>query len=459
MGPFRKHGFSVIEEVVSRDLCVGCGVCAGVCPNNALRMRFNRYGEYNPVYVGGGCPRSCGLCLEVCPFSAGGDNEDTMAKAIYAHEDGISHRCETGYFLSSYAGYVIDEEGRWNSASGGLATWFLAELLKGKVVDRVICVAPEGKAGLLCKFVSLDDPEDVLGSRGSFYYPVELSSIIEEIKIMGLNYGIVALPCYLKAVRMAMKRVPEMGRKVKVLAGLTCGHNVSALFAEYLCALSGGDPEKLGLARFRAKEKGRSANDFAFLYESANGKQSAGRIHRSEGMGEAWARGYFKLNACNYCDDVFAELSDVVFMDAWLERYMTDPRGHNLLLVRKKEIDAIFRKGVEKGDIFLQTVAIDDVVGSQVAVLTDKREKLARRLASGKAVKRHQIEKRVEPVDAKWLEMMQLRLEGIITSRSKKVFLKGKGRGGIDYFKRKMSPLIFLLKAINYLLLKIEKGK
>lgn len=40
---------NVIDKVVHKSLCIGCGVCAGLCPNHALRMEFNAYGELNPV--------------------------------------------------------------------------------------------------------------------------------------------------------------------------------------------------------------------------------------------------------------------------------------------------------------------------------------------------------------------------------------------------------------------------
>ena len=62
---------------------------------------------------------------------------------------------------------------------------------------------------------------------------------------------------------------------------------------------------------------------------------------------------YFKLNPCNYCDDVFAELADVVFMDAWLPKYSKDPLGHSLVINRNKAFTFIFNQISKSQDIYL----------------------------------------------------------------------------------------------------------
>lgn len=448
---------TVIENVVNRDLCVGCGVCAGICATKSLQMVFNRYGEYVPIYSEAGCKRLCGLCLEVCPFFNSEYYEDSLGETEYSQENGISHRPEIGYYLSSYAGHVIDEERRWNSASGGLATWFLAELLSKNIVDRIVCVVPEDKIGRLFKFTIINDPESVGSSSKSSYYPVELSSVVEKIMESEMDYCVIALPCFIKSLRLAMGSIPKLERNIKMLAGLTCGHTVGKYFAEYLCASNGGDPYRLSKARFRTKDIERRANDYGFYYESAGGEAESGTIHFSEEFGNAWMKGYFKLNACNYCDDVFAELADIVFMDAWLERYVHDPKGNSLVVVRKKEIDEIIHAGIEQGRVSLEPVPLDDVLESQRGVLFEKREKLAKHLALRRGKKGPLIIKRVEPISATTLERLQLLLEARISARSKKIFLRQRSRQNPVYLKRRMRLMEFMLRILKYLSFEINK--
>jgi len=57
---------TVITNTVKHDLCIGCGLCAALCPQDILAMQWNRYGEYNPVEVSP-CTTECGLCLKGLP--------------------------------------------------------------------------------------------------------------------------------------------------------------------------------------------------------------------------------------------------------------------------------------------------------------------------------------------------------------------------------------------------------
>jgi ferredoxin len=121
---------NVCTEVVAHNLCIGCGVCAGICPRGNLRIDFNQYGEYNALETGKGCSEKCDLCLKVCPFYDHGENEDTIGKRLFADIPKINHKPETGYYLDTFVGYSNIDDHRGNGASGGLATWTLETLLR-----------------------------------------------------------------------------------------------------------------------------------------------------------------------------------------------------------------------------------------------------------------------------------------------------------------------------------------
>jgi len=393
--PYRN----VCEIIVPNDLCIGCGLCAGVCPANVLTMRFNEFGTYVPVEEKEGCLPKCDLCLRACPFIDQEDNEDTLAQAAFGQTPGIQHTPEAGYYLDAYAGYSQVDGHRENGASGGLATWFLETLLTRGMVDKVICVTPnQGNPQKLFQFAVLDSVEAVRNASRSCYYPVEMSEVIREVLIQEGRYVITGLPCFLKGLRLAMRKDARLRRRIVALVGLVCGQTKSRSFAEYLCAACGGDLDNLLEVQFRLKDSARVANDFAFEFTWKSKEQIVSRkMYWTEGIQGIWTHDYFKPNACNFCDDVFAETADVVFMDAWLPQYSQDYRGHSLVINRREAFKTLWDEGLASGEINLEPIAVASVIRSQAGQLHHKRELLAYRLCLAQSAGQSVPRKRVGP--------------------------------------------------------------
>ena len=362
---------TVITNTVKHDLCIGCGLCAALCPQESLAMQWNRYGEYNPVEVSP-CATECGLCAKVCPFADSEENEDTIGEQLYGAVPGIRHRSETGYYLASFVGY--SERHRPTSASGGMATWLLEALLTEGIVDHVICVAPTGDPERLFAFRVFDTAEEVQAGAGSAYYPVEMSGVVRQILEVPGRYAVTGLPCFLKAIRLAQQWNKKLRERVVVTVGLTCGQLKSRHFTDYVAALAGVQGE-VKRVRYRGKSPAHPASDFYFSFTTKDGEER--RLFWTEGIAEAWTNRWFTPGACNYCDDVFAECADVTCMDAWLPEYSVDSRGTSLVLVRSPAV----REVIERGQgISLDPIRIERVVQSQTGVVAIKRQHLAYRL-------------------------------------------------------------------------------
>jgi len=362
---------SVITGTVEHDLCIGCGLCAALCPDGALAMRWNRYGEYNPVEMTP-CTTECGLCAKVCPFADHDENEDTIGKELYGNVPGIRHRPETGYYLASYVGH--SEKYRPSGASGGMATWLLEALLTEGVVDHVVCVAPTGDPERLFAFRIFDTPEDLRTGAGSAYYPVEMSGVIREVLQVPGRYAVTGLPCFIKALRLAGQRNKKLRERVVVTIGLVCGQLKSRHFTDYIAALAGVEGEVTAV-RYRGKSPDQPANNYHYAFTTAGGEER--KIFWNEGISEAWTNRWFTPNACNYCDDVFAECADVTCMDAWLPEYSRDSRGTNLLLVRSPLVQEVIARGE---GVCLDPIPVERVVQSQRGVVAIKRRQLGYRL-------------------------------------------------------------------------------
>lgn len=312
---------TAIKEIVENDLCIGCGFCAALCPEEVLEMAWNRYGEYNPTEVAS-CSTECGLCLKVCPFADHDENEDTIGKSLYGKVQGIGRHPEAGYYLATYVGYA--DEHRPTSASGGVATWLLEKLLAEGIVDHAVCVAPTGDPERLFNFAVFDTPGSVRAGAGSAYYPVEMSEVIRHILETPGRYAVTGLPCFIKAIRLAQQKNPKLRERVVVTVGLVCGQLKSRHFTEYIASLAGLSG-KAAWVRYRGKGQDQPATNYHYAFTSETG--AVRKIFWNDGIAEAWTNRWFTPRACNYCDDVFAECADVTCMDAWLPEYSQDHRG------------------------------------------------------------------------------------------------------------------------------------
>ena len=106
-----------VIKVYQNNLCCICGICEGICPNNALKLIIDKYGFYIPVIDKNKC-KNCGLCLKYCP---GNEYMDEI------------HRKEAHLY-----GYSTDIELRKRSSSGGLVTSLILYIIKRSIIDYTV---------------------------------------------------------------------------------------------------------------------------------------------------------------------------------------------------------------------------------------------------------------------------------------------------------------------------------
>lgn len=440
---------NVIDKIVKNDLCIGCGTCAGVCPQKILKIQDNDYGEYTPSEVQM-CDSRCNLCLEVCPFSSN-ENEKQLGAKIYGSIEGIKYSSETGYYLNSYVGY--SNEFRQSSASGGMAIWLLTKLLKEDIVDYVICPTPQKNPEKLFSFKILNNEDSVKAASGSVYYPVEMSEVIQKILETPGRYAITGLPCFIKALRLAAQKNRKLRERIVFTIGLVCGQLKSKNYTKYIAALAGNAGlQKIQNVYYRGKSSEKPVSNFYFQSTDEHGSQH--QIFWREGVSEAWVNRWFTPNVCNYCDDIFAELADVTFMDAWLPEYSKDSKGTSLVLVRSPKILILIQEGIEKREINSNKVSVEKVIQSQTGVLEIKRKQLSYRLYLAKKKELKTPKKRVEARNGIGiLKKREVRLKIRMQKESKELFLEHYKNHTLDIktFRAGMHPYIKQVQQLRLL--------
>ena len=140
--------FNVISEVVTKDRCIGCGVCASSCPFSVLKMRLGGNGFYAPEEGEGGRDK-CDICLKVCPFYEKDTLENELNSKSYAELEGFSP--DFGRFLATYKFYKKDEAQRLSSASGGAGDYIFRELFARGLIDYAICAVPADEGDFIAQ--------------------------------------------------------------------------------------------------------------------------------------------------------------------------------------------------------------------------------------------------------------------------------------------------------------------
>jgi hypothetical protein len=176
---------------------------------------------------------------------------------------------------------------------------------------------------------------------------------------------------------------------------------------------------------------------------SAEGEIEVVRQNK-EHFGFLWGHGFFKYNACDFCDDVVGETADLTVGDAWLPQFVNDSRGTNIVVARSKALRDLIEEGIGTGRLALQQISPDDVAQSQAAGFRHRRDGLAYRLYEKDRSKQWRPPKRVA-ARCDHLSRRQrkiFRLRALLARESHSNFSIALRQGSFETFVTLMAPLM-----------------
>ena len=364
-----------LSRIISGGYCIGCGACAAMDTDH-ITMGFDQYGTYQPQVQGEINFAKVEAILKVCPFSDNGPNEDELALTLFPKTE-LDERI--GRYSGLYAGHVKEGEFRAKGSSGGMVSWVLSELLATKMVDGIIHMkSSEGRNGTpLFSYAVSTTAEEVLNGAKSKYYPMEMSGVLDFIRMSDKRYALVGVPCFIKAARRLMLEDTVFADRVKFYIGLVCGHLKSKAFADCFAWQAKIQPGHLEKIDFRIKLPDRKSSDYGVMVKGDG--RCVTRPTRDY-FGSNWGVGFFKYSACEYCDDVFAETADIAVGDAWLPEFAADSGGNSVVVVRSMELEQLIQKGMKSGRLSLKDCSADTMAESQAGGLRHRRDGLSYRL-------------------------------------------------------------------------------
>jgi len=377
---------------------------------------------------------------EVCPFYNASRNESVIGDELFPGgkpDEGV------GRHLAVYAGHVTRDNYRQEGSSGGMTTYVLAELLTRGEIDAVLHVRRSHNP--LFKYAPSLTLEELRAAPKSRYYPVEFSDVMEFARERAGRYALVGVPCFIKAARLLAEVDSVIASRIVYHVSLVCGHLKTTGYAEMLGWQLGVPPRELSTIDFRSKDPRRPANRYRVEVEGSNAVENLARsAPASELFGTDWGTGFFKLKACDYCDDIAGETADITLGDAWIPPYQYDPAGTNVAVVRNSRLAELLNQGREDQSLKLDEVTPEDFKRSQAANFRHRREGLAYRLWLTDLASTWRPTKRVlarhDHIDRTRQRIYEQRV--LLAATSIDRFEEAKKLGSLEYFERSMKPLV-----------------
>jgi coenzyme F420 hydrogenase subunit beta len=352
-----------IDKVHSNGLCMGCGICAGICPNDAISMVKDKKNQiYIPKIDKNKCT-NCGLCLKSCPGIA--VNFKRLNLSIFGKEP---ENKLIGNYLQCYIGYTTHKKLRYASSSGGIVTQILISLLENKTINGALVVRMKNNNPLEAESFIARTKEEIISARGSKYCPVTINAALEKINNSNERekFAVVGLPCHIHGIRKSEEIFPNLKKKIIFHVGIFCSHTPSFKATDNFIN------KKLRICDKNIRKLDYRGSGWPGYLEVL--KKDGEKLKIS--LFNYWrfiGANFFAIPRCKLCIDETAELADISCGDAWLPEFSGDNIGTSVIVARTHDAEKRLNFLKNIGAIYLKKINADKVIQSQHSVLSYKK--------------------------------------------------------------------------------------
>jgi len=248
----REQGFQgLVNEVVLRDLCSGCGACSAVCPRNVIE--FGRDGL--PVMKGSAKCITCGLCAIHCPRSFM-YTEEIESRLFRGEKD------ELGYHVQIIAARAVDPEVVGRAQDGGVVSAILKYAFEKKRIDgAIVCKADESFIG--SPFLARSWEEARQASKSKYNLSPNLVALRWARQEKLESVALVGLPCHLAAFRkLEFGGLKSLTQRVALLVGIFCSENFCEKMVTTFLPERGVDPKTITKLNIKGNFKVQAGSQF-----------------------------------------------------------------------------------------------------------------------------------------------------------------------------------------------------
>lgn len=315
-----------MPRLAEADLCVGCSVCASICPNRCIEMEKDSDGFKYPVLMHLANCVECGMCESVCPV---------LSENIKANNE----------IPLAYAAFSQNEALRMESSSGGIFT----ELAKQILAENGIVFGAAYNEKFEVKHCGIEKESDLWKLRGAKYAQSDLGNSFSEI-LARLKNGQRVLfsgtPCQVAGLKAFVKKDYDNLFCVDFVCHGVPSPMAWKAYVEYRAEqdAAGKLPERINL---RDKNTGWSNYHYSNVFEYENGKRHSIASSDSLFM-KLFVGDYISRSSCEYCKfKGYSRVSDITLGDFWgiwdVDPEMDDNKGTSVVLLQSEKAKKIWQ--------------------------------------------------------------------------------------------------------------------
>jgi len=348
-----------VKYVTDNNLCLSCGYCEPVCPNDAIKIKFNDSKGYHEPIIDSKLCQMTAKCLDVCP-----GYEVNFPELNEIVEREIPENHQIGIVRNSMVLYSSNMEVRKNAASGGAITELLNFLFDKNKIEGAYVTKPSREEAFEPEGFIARNKAELLSSQMSIYNSVPFGKVIDQLHEIKGKIAFVGLPCQTHGLLKYLQMNPELKDKIYLIIGTFCGGyytshahkyylpNIDVKYDDmkYVDYRYGDFPGQLNIGF-----KDGTRKEFKRRFKNSKEKNKYGTAFNA----------CFYVPRCLVCADKGNIFADISAGDPWLPKFGDEKIGKSLLITRTKLGDSIIEDAVSEGYLIKEDAVFQDIMDVQ----------------------------------------------------------------------------------------------
>lgn len=344
-----------VKGIVDWRLCLGCGACAYICPEQKIELTNLIDDGIRPLVANEVCGE-CSLCLQVCPAW---ENDHRPG----LNRPGIISELANGFgpVLEMWEGHASDPEIRHSGASGGVITALSLYCLEQENMHGVLHIGGDAEDPLRNSTRLSRCREELLLCTGSRYAPASACDRLNLIESAPAPCVFIGQPSEVTALRKAQRLKPALDAKVGVAISFFCAGSPATQGTIELLRSRAINPEEVEEIRYRGlgwpgmfgiKRRGEPEFQPIMSYQ-----ESWGFVQR------------YRPFSLHLFPDGCGEDADIACGDPWYRPPANGEAGSSLILARTERGRELIKAAEAAGYLFLKPAKPQQLIESQKNLL------------------------------------------------------------------------------------------